>query len=286
MCSAEQDDTENALSNTVELESSTSPAMERRELDSMLEIEVILEDENETELEADNQIVVHETTGILSDEVVPLPTLSKPRSSRSPSLALLQSPSMPRITSISASNSFSWSRERLLEQQIETLREKLVDTEERLQSLRMQYDSLTQIHRTVRDSNHQLQDEMDRLKIDAQHLHECANALRTELKAARKDRLEAIKIQERLQRELDMLRDDKRRTARDNDSTSRQIMDLQRQCKEMERILARKNPDAIQILLGIFLFICANQQWFFFCSLSLQVAHLPCCLANAFIPSN
>lgn len=214
-----------------------------------------MEDENETVSEAEKQTEFAETANISQDEVVPWPLLSKPRSSRTPSVATLHSPTITRITSISASNSFSWSRERLLEQQIEVLREKLMDTEERLQSLRMQYDSLTQIHRALRDSNHQLQDEMDRLKIDAQHLHECANALRTELQAARKDRLEAINIQERLQRDLDMLRDEKRRTTKENDSSSRQIMDLQRQCKEMERILARKNPDAIQILLGIFLFI-------------------------------
>lgn len=223
-----------------------SPTIKRRDSSEMLEISI--PGENILLTEKENQL--QESPKPMQDDLLPLPLLSKPRSSRSPSMATLHSPTIPRVTSISASNSFSWTRERVLEQQIENLREKLMDTEERLKSLRMQYDNLSQVHRTLRDSNHQLHDEMDRLKIDAQHLHECANILRTELQAARKDRFEAIEIQKRLQRELELVRDDKRRITKDSESSSKQIMDLQRQCKEMERILARKNPDAIQILLG------------------------------------
>lgn len=179
-----------------------------------------------------------------------LPILSKPRSSRSPSVATLVSPTTPLVSAMSASSSFSWSRERALEQQIDTLRETLKDTEERLHSLRLQYDNVSQMHRAMRDKNHQMQDEMDRLKIDAQHLHECANILRNELQAARKDREEALAMQTMLQRELETSRVERRRATDEVESNGRQIMDLQRQCKEMERILARKNPDAMQMLLG------------------------------------
>lgn len=216
----------------------------RLETDDILQIEI--PDEKSQSKKSLSQA----SSTCFQDEMTPLPILSKPRSSRSPSLATVYSPTIPLVTSISASNSFSWTRERVLEQQIDNLREKLMDTEERLQSLRMQYDNLSQVHRTLRDSNHQLHDEMDRLKIDAQHLHECANILRTELQAARKDRFEAIEIQKKVQRELEISRDEKRRVIKDSDLNARQIMDLQRQCKEMERILVRKNPDAIQILLG------------------------------------
>lgn len=151
---------------------------------------------------------------------------------------------------MSASNSFSWTRERALEQQIDLLRETLKDTEERLHSLRLQYDNVSQMHRSLRDANHQMHEEMERLKIDAQHLHECANILRTELQAARKDRAEAIQLQITLQRELDTSRNEKRRACEEVESNARQMLDLQRQCKEMERILARKNPNAMQTLLG------------------------------------
>lgn len=175
-----------------------------------------------------------------------LPILSKSRTSRSPSMATIASP-----TSImSTSSSFCWTRERALEQQIDTLRETLKDTEERLHSLRLQYDNVSQMHRSLRDANHQMHEEMERLKIDAQHLHECANILRTELQAARKDRAEAIQLQATLQRELDTTRNEKRRACDEVESNARQILDLQRQCKEMERILARKNPNAMQTLLG------------------------------------
>lgn len=152
--------------------------------------------------------------------------------------------------SMTASNSFSWTRERALEQQIENLRETLKDTEERLQSLRLQYDNVSQMHRKLRDTNNQMHEEMDRLKIDAQHLRECANILRTELQAARKDRADAIEVQKALQRELDDSRAEKRKACDDADANAKQILDLQRQCKEMERIMARKNPDAMSSLLG------------------------------------
>lgn len=179
-----------------------------------------------------------------------LPILSKPRSSRSPSVATLVSPTTPIISTMSTSSSFSWTRERALEQQIDGLRETLKDTEERLHSLRLQYDNISQMHRSMRDRNHQMQEEMDRLKIDAQHLRDCANILRNELQAARKDRADAFEVQTMLQRELDTAREEKRRATDGAESNERQILDLQRQCKEMERILARKNPDAMHMLMG------------------------------------
>lgn len=175
-----------------------------------------------------------------------LPILSKRRTSRSPSVATIASPTLI----MSASSSFSWTRERALEQQIDILRETLKDTEERLHSLRLQYENVSQMHRSLRDANHQMHEEMERLKIDAQHLHECANILRSELQAARKDRTEAIQLQATLQCELDTARNEKRRACDEVESNGRQILDLQRQCKEMERILARKHPNAMQTLLG------------------------------------
>lgn len=180
-----------------------------------------------------------------------LPILSKPRTSRSPSIATILSPTTPMISAMSASSSFSWTRERALEQQIEGLRETLKDTEERLQSLRLQYDNVSEMHRSMRDKNHHMQDEMDRLKIDTQLLHDCANKLRIELEASRKDRTTSIELQAVLQRDLERSQTERRRATEEVESNSRQIMDLQRQCKEMERILARKNPDALHMLLGI-----------------------------------
>lgn len=82
--------------------------------------------------------------------------------------------------SIVSSSSFSsnWARERELESTNENLHEKLKDTEERLQSLRIQYDSISQAHRVLRESHLQLQEETDKLKIDHQIINECANVLR------------------------------------------------------------------------------------------------------------
>lgn len=161
---------------------------------------------------------------------------------------LNHSPTTP-IPSMTASSSFSWARERALEQQIDGLRETLKDTEERLQSLRLQYENVSQMHRKLRETNTKMQEDMEHLKIDSQHLRECANIIRNELQAARKDRAEAIDMQKLLQRELDENREAKKKLTGENETNAKKILDLQRQCKEMERIIARKNPSAMASIL-------------------------------------
>ena len=86
----------------------------------------------------------------------------------------------PTLSIISSANSINsnWQRERELENTNEDLQEKIKDSEERLQSLRIQYDSLSQIHRVLRENHLRLQEESDKLKIDYQILDECANVLR------------------------------------------------------------------------------------------------------------
>lgn len=71
-----------------------------------------------------------------------------------------------------------WAKERELEESITELEEKLKDTEERYESLKIQYDTLSQVHRALRDNHGTIQEESDKLKLDVQHLTECANVLR------------------------------------------------------------------------------------------------------------
>jgi hypothetical protein len=78
----------------------------------------------------------------------------------------------------SVSHSNSWSKERELEKNIEELQEKLKDTAERFQSLKIQHDSLSSVHRVLREEHGPLQEETEKLKLDVQHLTECANVLR------------------------------------------------------------------------------------------------------------
>lgn len=184
----------------------------------------------------------------LDNEDAVTPTNKSSFSLNSHAINNVESPSP--TPSITPSNSFSWTRERALEQKIEALQEKLKDTEERLQSLRLQHDTMSQAQRALRDNNHQLQEQSERLKIDVQHLNECANLLRAELQSARKDRAEAMEVQKVLQRELDESREEKRKVSEQSDGKERTIMDLQRQCKEMERIVMRKNPDFMSGLMG------------------------------------
>lgn len=159
---------------------------------------------------------------------------------------LLDKSTSPEHTS---SDSLNWNKERILQNEIDSLKETLMDTEERFQSLRIQHDSLSQIHRDLKDNQNQLQEEADRLKLDIQHINVCANILRGELSTARSDRIEAMEIQKSLQQELDENRVEKKKTAEENVQYSKTIQDLQRQCKEMEKILMRKQPDSVSGLI-------------------------------------
>lgn len=153
------------------------------------------------------------------------------------------------MVSMHSSASFSWQRERELENTNENLHEKLKDTEERYNSLKIQHESLSQIHRVLRDSHAQLQEETEKLKIDFQILTECANVLRCELQSAKQDRESSSEIAKILQHELDANRVDRKKYQEIADRDSKTIQDLQRQCREMERILMRKHPDSVSALI-------------------------------------
>lgn len=71
----------------------------------------------------------------------------------------------------------------------------------------------------------------------------------TELQSARSDRDSAIELQKILQSELDESRKEKKRLQDCSEKDTKTIQDLQRQCREMERILMRKNPDSISALI-------------------------------------
>ncbi|XP_058128050.1 centrosomal protein of 162 kDa isoform X2 [Anopheles coustani] len=142
-----------------------------------------------------------------------------------------------------------WSQECLLESKITDLQERLKDTEERYQSLKLQYETLSQVHRTLRENYNAMQEESEKMQFDIQHLTKCASVLRTELQSARSDRDSAIELQKILQSELDESRKEKKRLQDSSEKDTKTIQDLQRQCREMERILMRKNPDSISALI-------------------------------------
>lgn len=151
--------------------------------------------------------------------------------------------------SMVSSSSFSWQRERELENTNENLHEKLMDTEERYNSLRIQHESLSQVHRTLRESHLQLQEETEKLKIDFQILNDISNTLRCELQTAKQDRESVNEIARVLQQELDENRVDRKKYQEISGRDSKTIQDLQRQCREMERILMRKHPDSVSALI-------------------------------------
>ncbi|TDG42075.1 hypothetical protein AWZ03_011508 [Drosophila navojoa] len=143
----------------------------------------------------------------------------------------------------------SVSREHVLKQEIEQLQEQLKDTEERLASVRLQSESLSQTQRALREQNSRLQEESEMLKLDVQHLHECAGVLRNELQSARRDRDEAVQLERSLRSELEEVQQERRLAAESKEKDARIIQDLQRQCREMERILMRKHPDSVSALI-------------------------------------
>ncbi|XP_030569350.1 centrosomal protein of 162 kDa [Drosophila novamexicana] len=143
----------------------------------------------------------------------------------------------------------SVSREHALKNEIDQLQEQLKDTEERLASVRLQSESLSQTQRALREHNGRLQEESEMLKLDVQHLHECAGVLRSELQSARRDRDEAIQLERSLRAELEEAQQERRHAADGKEKDARIIQDLQRQCREMERILMRKHPDSVSALI-------------------------------------
>ncbi|XP_052863696.1 centrosomal protein of 162 kDa [Anopheles cruzii] len=144
---------------------------------------------------------------------------------------------------------FIVSKYRNLENELLNLTEQVKDSQERYHSLKIQYETLSQAHRTLRDHYSAKQEEYDKLEFDIQHLTKCADVLRSELKLARSDRNFALELQNLLQAELDDARIDKKRLQDCNEKGTKTIQDLQRQCREMERILMRKNPDSIYGLI-------------------------------------
>ncbi|XP_053678607.1 uncharacterized protein LOC128728982 [Anopheles nili] len=136
-----------------------------------------------------------------------------------------------------------------LELKITVLEDRLKDTEERYQSKRLQYDTLSQVHRTLRDSYTTLQEENKMMQFDIRHLTSSADVLRSELQSARCDRDSAIELQKLLQTGLDESRKDHKKLQDGSKKDSKIIQDLQRQCREMERIMMRKNPDSISALI-------------------------------------
>uniref|UniRef100_A0A8D8DJC1 Centrosomal protein of 162 kDa n=1 Tax=Culex pipiens TaxID=7175 RepID=A0A8D8DJC1_CULPI len=176
------------------------------------------------------------------------PAAASPRRVKSPARKFCDKSTAPSPTHSGPLND-SWAKERELELSITELQEKLKDTEERYESLKIQYDTLSQVHRALRETHGSIQDESDRLKLDVQHLTECANVLRAELQSARSDRDAALELQKILQSELEESRRDRKRYQELNEKDIRTIQDLQRQCREMERILMRKHPDSVSALI-------------------------------------
>ncbi|XP_053673983.1 centrosomal protein of 162 kDa-like [Anopheles nili] len=143
-----------------------------------------------------------------------------------------------------------WSKDRLLELKITVLEDRLKDTEEHYQSKRLQCDTLSQVHRTLRDSYTTLQEESEMMQFDIRHLTRSADVLRSELQSARCDRDSAIELQKLLQTGLDVSHKDRKKLQDGSKKDLKTIQDLQRQCREMERIMMRKNPDSILALIG------------------------------------
>lgn len=149
----------------------------------------------------------------------------------------------------SMTSSASWLRERELETCNERLQDKMADTEERYNSLRIQYDSISQVHRVLRENHAQLQEENEKLKIDLQIINECTNSLRSELKNVKQELESANEISRILQQEIEENRFDRKKFQEISEQDGKKILDLQRQCKEMERILMRKHPDSVSALI-------------------------------------
>lgn len=178
-----------------------------------------------------------------------MPTAALPPPTTFDDIPLPMHPQPASMSSSIYSPTNSYARERALESEITSLQDKLKDTEERYHAIRLKYDTLRGQYCDVRDQQNAVQDETERLRLEVKHLNDCASILRNEIHVARDDRAEAIRLQTVLQSELDSSRSERKKLAEQTDKDSRTILDLQRQCKEMEKILTRKHPDSVSALI-------------------------------------
>lgn len=164
----------------------------------------------------------------------------------------IQLPMHPQPASMSSSiysPTNSYARERALESEITALQDKLKDTEERYHAIKIKYDALRGQYRDIKEQQGTVQEETDKLRFDVKHLNDCASILRSEISVAREDKAEANRIQVMLRTELETCRAEKKKLLEHTEKDAKVILDLQRQCKEMEKILARKHPDSVSALI-------------------------------------
>uniref|UniRef100_A0A182NVG8 Centrosomal protein of 162 kDa n=1 Tax=Anopheles dirus TaxID=7168 RepID=A0A182NVG8_9DIPT len=157
----------------------------------------------------------------------------------------------PSPTADEAFAADSWRKERLLGAKIVEMQDRLKDTEERYKSAKMQLDTLSVAYRTMHESHSALQQDNDKLQFDVRSITKCADFLRAQLHGAQCDRDAANELQKLLQSELEVSRAEKRKVQDSTEKDRRTIQDLQRQCREMERILMRKTPDTVSTLIAV-----------------------------------
>uniref|UniRef100_A0A182Q2R5 Centrosomal protein of 162 kDa n=1 Tax=Anopheles farauti TaxID=69004 RepID=A0A182Q2R5_9DIPT len=143
----------------------------------------------------------------------------------------------------------SWAKDRHLRTRILEIQDRLKDTEERYKSAKMLLDGRSAAYRNMHELYSAIQQENDKLQFDIRNITKGADLIKSQLQDAQSDRDAAIELQKIFQLELEASRTEKRRLQDGAEKDRRMIQDLQRQCREMERILTRKYPDNVSKLI-------------------------------------
>ncbi|KAK9885357.1 hypothetical protein WA026_010853 [Henosepilachna vigintioctopunctata] len=132
---------------------------------------------------------------------------------------------------------------------LEKVYEELKDSKEINTALQLQLDTLTQTHLLLRNSQDDLVSQNKNLEKRLADIDNSLSKYKHELMNVQHHRDKLLEVEISLNKLLDIEKLQTKSLKAQNETDARCIQDLNRQIKEMERIIARKHPDSVSALI-------------------------------------
>lgn len=128
--------------------------------------------------------------------------------------------------------------------------EKLKNTNEKLQSVQVQCELLVESNKHLKAKNGELEDKNKYNESKAAEKDDAIEKLHKDLETSKHEYTQLISQVSRMKEETERLQADKQNLTLQNNKDKICILDLQRQCKEMEGVMSRRHPDSVSALIG------------------------------------
>lgn len=136
-----------------------------------------------------------------------------------------------------------------LQSELDKALENLKDLQEHNTALQLQLDSLNNSHQVLKQCNEELSTTNKTLERKLIENEALINRLKNELKTLQDKHAILIESERTLKKTIENEKQQNKILKQQNDKDSKCIQDLQRQVKEMERIITRKHPDSVSALI-------------------------------------